>query len=141
VTETQKATEIEQLDAEIQELETEAAAPPDLSWDEIVELSAEDLTQREQRKGVLDKMIQARKARKLELEAQLLREEAEAARDETEKTYEAFQTQDEKLQRQKEKRDASWSTWQIQQGVLINIEQRLRRIETHLTKIEEGEVT
>ena len=88
MTETTKTTEIQELDQEIQELEREAAAPPDLSWDEIVGLTAEELTQREQRKGILGKMIQTRKAKRLQLEADLLKEELEEARDETEKTYE-----------------------------------------------------
>ena len=140
MTETQKAIEIEQLDAEIQELEMEAAAPPDLSWDEIVGVTAEELTQREQRKGILGKMIQARKAKRLQLEADLLKEELEEARDETEKTYEKFQAQDERLQKAKEHRDQAWSTWQIQQGVFINIEQRLRRTEKRLKQIEEAVV-
>jgi hypothetical protein len=132
-----KTTEVQDLDQEIRELEMEAAAPPDLSWDEIVGLTAEELTQREQRKGILGKMIQARKAKRLQLEAEALREEATAAREETEKTYEAFQAQDEKLQKAKERRDQAWSTWQIQQGVCINAEQRLRRIEKRLKEIEE----
>jgi hypothetical protein len=140
MTETTKTTEIQELDQEIQELEIEAAAPPDLSWDEIVGLTAEELTQREQRRGILGKMIQARKAKRLQLEAEALREEATAAREGTEKTYVAFQAQDEKLQKVKERRDQAWSTWQIQQGVFINIEQRLRRTEKRLKQIEEAVV-
>jgi hypothetical protein len=138
MTETTKPTEIQELDQEIHELEMEAAAPPDLSWDEIVGLTAEELTQREQRKGILGKMIQARKAKRLQLEADLLKEELEEARDETEKTYEKFQAQDERLQKAKERRDQAWSTWQIQQGVFMNIEQRLRRTEKRLKQLEEA---
>ena len=66
--------EIERLEAERGELEAPARA---LTWDEIQAGAAEDLERREQRRGILPRLIVAAKVKRLELRRERYEREIE----------------------------------------------------------------
>src|SRR3712207_9505855 len=71
--------EITTLDGEIEGMERELAedATAPLSWDEVTSTTAEEIAKEEQRRGVLPRLIQVAKVKRLELRIQRLEEEAE----------------------------------------------------------------
>lgn len=67
---TRKAENIEDLDAQITCMEAELAEGygHPLTWEEVTSTTAEEIARKEQRRGILPRLIHAAKVRRLELE-------------------------------------------------------------------------
>jgi hypothetical protein len=67
---TRKVENIEDLDAQIASMEAELAESygKPLTWEEVTSTKAEEIACKEQRRGVLPRLIHAAKVRRLELE-------------------------------------------------------------------------
>ena len=130
--------EITELDEKIASMEaelTEEAAAP-LSWDEITSTTTEEIARKEQRRGILPRLIHAAKVKRLELEKRRREEEAAPLREKLESTYAAFQAQEERLRKAKERRDAAQAEWGITLSGLQSAEERIRRTEQELHELK-----
>jgi hypothetical protein len=106
---TRKKESVEDLDEQIQSMEAELAEGlgKPLTWEEVTSTTAEEIACKEQRWGVLPRLIHAAKVRRLELEKLRREEEAAPLREKLEATYAAFQEQEDQLRKAQEKRDAA----------------------------------
>ena len=137
---TRKRESVEDLDRQIQSMETELAEGygMPLTWEEVTSTTAEEIARKEQRRGVLPRLIHAAKVRRLELEKLRREEEATPLREKVEATYAAFQEQEEQLRRAKEERDAAHAEWTLTLYALQSADERTRRTEKELRELREG---
>jgi hypothetical protein len=135
-----KAESVEDLDARIAEMETELEEIPGtaLSWDEVTSTTADELAHREQRRGMLPKLIRAARVKRLELERHRCEEEAASLRQKVEATYQAFQEQEDQLRQAKEKRDAAHAEWALTLSALQSADERTKRTDRELRELKEG---
>jgi hypothetical protein len=134
-----QAESVEDLDAKIQEMEAELAQGygKPLTWDEVTTTTAEEIARKEQRRGVLPRLIHAARVRRLELEKERREEEAASLQEKVETTYAAFQEQEDELRKAKEKRDAAHAEWAITLSASQNANERTRRTERELRELQE----
>ena len=145
---TREAEGVEDLSAEIEALEAELAEGygQALTWEEVTSTTAEEIARKEQRRGILPRLIHAAKVRRLELEKLRREEEAAPLREKLEATYAAFQEQEEQLRRAKEERDAAHAEerdaahaeWTLTLYALQSADERTRRTEKELRELREG---
>jgi hypothetical protein len=144
MTETKKRTRntesVEDLDQQIQSMEAELVEGygKPLTWEEVTSTTAEEIARKEQRRGILPRLIHAAKVRRLELEKLRREEEAAPLREKLEATYAALQEQENELRRAKEKRDAAHAEWSLTLSALQSAEERTRRTEKELDELREG---
>ena len=135
-----KIEKVEDLDEQIQSMEAELVEDygKPLTWEEITSTPVEEIARKEQRRGVLPRLIHAAKVKRLELE--LLRREEEAAplREKVQATYAAFQEQEDELRKAKEKRDAAHAEWSLTLSALQSADERTRRTKKELRELREG---
>jgi chromosome segregation ATPase len=137
---TREAEGLEDLSAEIEAMEAELAdgyGQP-LKWEEVTSTTAEEIARKEQRRGILPRLIHAAKVRRLELEKLRREEEAAPLREKLEATYAAFQEQEDQLRQAKEERDAAHSEWTLTLSALQSADERTRRTEKELRELREG---
>ena len=137
-----KASEasVEDLDQSIQEMEAELAnghGRP-LTWDEVTSTTAEALVRKEQRRGILPRLIHAARVRRLEVEKRSREEEAAKLRGKLEPTYAAFQEEEERLRKAKEARDAARGEWAMTLSAVGSADDRTRRTEQELQELQEA---
>jgi MoaA/NifB/PqqE/SkfB family radical SAM enzyme len=111
---TLEAEGVEDLSAEIEAMEAELAdgyGQP-LTWEEVTSTTAEEIARKEQRRGVLPRLIHAAKVRRLELE--------------------------DRLRRVQEERDAAHREWTLTLYALQSADERTRRTEKELRELREG---
>jgi len=134
-----KTERAEDLDEQIQsvEAELEEGYGKPLTWEEVTSTTAEEIARREQRRGVLPRLIHAAKVRRLELEKLRREQEAAPLRVKVGATYQAFQEQEEELRKAKEKRDAAHAEWALTLSALQSAEERTRRTEKELGELRE----
>jgi hypothetical protein len=137
---TRKMESVEDLDEQIQSMEAELVEGygKPLTWEEITSTTAEEIARKEQRRGVLPRLIRAAKVRRLELVKLRREEEAGPLREKLEATYQAFQEQEDELRRAKEKRDAAHAEWTLTLSALQSAEERTRRTEKELGELRKG---
>ena len=109
-----------------------------LTWQEVTSTTAEEIARKEQRRGILPRLIHAAKVRRLELEKLRREEEATPLREKLEATYAAFQEQEDRLRRAKEERDAAHAEWTLTLSALQSADERTRRTEKDLRELREG---
>ena len=138
-TKKRKAESVEDLDQSIQEMETELAdghGRP-LTWDEVTSTTAEALVRKEQRRGILPRLIHAARVKRLEVEKRSREEEAAELRVRLEPTYAAFQEKEDELRRAKEARDAARGEWAMTLSAVGSADDRTRRTEQELQELQE----
>jgi hypothetical protein len=137
---TRKTESVEDLDEQIQTMEAELVEGYEkpLTWEEVTSTTAEEIARKEQRRGILPRLIHAAKVRRLELEKLRREQEAAPLREKLEATYAAFQEQEDQLRRAKEKRDAAHAEWTLTLSALHSSEERTRRTEKELRELREG---
>jgi hypothetical protein len=137
---TRKTESVEDLDEQIQKMEAELVEGYEkpLTWEEVTSTTAEEIARKEQRRGILPRLIHAAKVRRLELEKLRREQEAAPLREKLEATYAAFQEQEDQLRRAKEKRDAAHAEWTLTLSALHSSEERTRRTEKELRELREG---
>jgi hypothetical protein len=137
---TREAEGVEDLNAEIEAMEAELVEGygQPLTWEEVTSTTAEELARKEQRRGILPRLIHAAKVRRLELEELRREEEAAPLREKLEATYAAFQEQEDRLRRAKEERDAAHREWTLTLYALQSADERTRRTEKELRELREG---
>ena len=109
-----------------------------LTWEEITSTTAEEMARKEQRRGILPRLIHAAKVRRVELAKKRREEEAAPLREKLEATYAAFQEQEDQLRKAKEKRDAAHAEWSLTLSALQSADERTRRTEKELSELREG---
>jgi chromosome segregation ATPase len=136
---TREAEGVEDLNAEIEAMEAELVEGygQPLTWEEVTSTTAEELARKEQRRGILPRLIHAAKVRRLELEKLRREEEAAPLREKLEATYAAFQEQEDQLRQAKEERDAAHSEWTLTLSALQSADERTRRTEKELRELRE----
>jgi hypothetical protein len=137
VSEATRTQEIQKIEGEIQSMEAELSDNllGGLTWDEITSTTMEEATQKEARRGLLPRWIDAAKRKRLELVRQNYEAELEQAQQINSQAYDAFQKEEEKLRKAKEKRDKAWSEWQIRFGVVNGIQDRIRSTDRQLREL------
>ena len=100
--------------------------------------SVEEMARKEQRRGILPRLIHAAKVRRVELAKKRREEEAAPLREKLEATYAAFQEQEDQLRKAKEKRDAAHAEWSLTLSALQSADERTRRTEKELSELREG---
>lgn len=138
-TKKRKASEasVEDLDQSIQEMEAELAdghGRP-LTWDEVTSTTAEALVRKEQRRGILPRLIRAAKVKRLELEVQSRQRVADEIRARLEPSYEAFQEKEDELRRAKEVRDEAHGEWAMTLSALQGADGRVDRVARDLQEL------
>jgi hypothetical protein len=136
---TRKTESVEDLDEQIQSMEAELVEGygRSLTWEEVTSTTAEEIARKEQRRGVLPRLIHAAKVRRAELDKLHREKEAAPLREELEATYQAFQEQEDELRKAKEKRDAAHAEWSLTLSALQSAEERTRRTERELQELRE----
>jgi hypothetical protein len=137
---TRKAENIKDLDEQIESMEAELAEGlgKPLTWEEVTSTTSEEIARKEQRRGILPRLIHAAKVRRLELERLRRDEEAAPLREKLEAAYQAFQQKEDELRKAKEKRDAAHAEWALTLSALQSADERTRRAEKELRKLREG---
>lgn len=137
---TRKTESVEDLDEQIQTMEAELVEGYEkpLTWEEVTSTTAEEIARKEQRRGILPRLIHAAKVRRLELEKLRREQEAAPLLEKLEATYAAFQEQEDQLRRAREKRDAAHAEWTLTLSALHSAEERTRRTEKELRELREG---
>jgi hypothetical protein len=102
------------------------------------ELSAFISRRDEQRRGVLPRLIQAAKIKRLELQLRDREREAEGLREGLERLYEAFQAKEDELRQAKEARDAAHGQWAIRLSAVQGAEGRAERKARELDELREA---
>jgi hypothetical protein len=126
--------EIANMDREIERLEAELledVATP-LRWDEITAATAEEITRKEQRRGVLPRLITAAKVKRGELRIMRLEAETaalEAARAERYRVLEEAQAAE---QQAKERRLEAFGAWNLTHGEVLTRQDHARRLKREL---------
>ena len=136
-----KTESVEDLDARIIEMEAELAdghGRP-LTWDEVTSATAEELAAKEQRRGVLPRLIGAAKVRRLELELRDREREAEELREGLEPLYGIFQDAEGELRAAKERRDHAHGQWAIRLSAVQGADGRTDRARRELHELQGGE--
>jgi chromosome segregation ATPase len=136
---TRKTESVEVLDEQIQGMEAELVEGygKPLTWEEVTSTTAAEIARKEQRRGILPRLIHAAKVRRLKLEKHRCEEEAAPLREKVEATYQAFQEQEDELRRAKEKRDAAHAEWTSTLSALQSAEGRIQRTERELQELRE----
>jgi hypothetical protein len=137
---TRKTESVEDLDEQIQTMEAELVEGYEkpLTWEEVTSTTAEEIARKEQRRGILPRLIHAAKVRRLELEKLRREQEAAPLREKLEATYAAFLEQEDELRKAKEKRDAAHAQWTLTFSALQSADERTRRVEKALCELREG---
>lgn len=137
---TRKMESVEDLDEQIQMMEAELAEGygKPLTWEEVTSTTADELVRKEQRRGMLPKLIRAARVKRLELVKRCREEEAAPLREKLEATYRAFQQKEDELRQAKGKRDAAHAEWALTLSALQSADERTRRAEKELRKLREG---
>jgi hypothetical protein len=137
---TRKMESVEDLDEQIQSMEAELAESygKPLTWEEVTSTTAEEIARKEQRRGILPRLIHAAKVRRLEVEKLHREKEAAPLRKKVEATYAAFQEQEDQLRKAQEKRDAAHAQWTLTLSALQSADERTRRTEKELDELTEG---
>ncbi len=136
-TKKRKAESVEDLDRSIQEMEAELAdghGRP-LTWDEVTSTTAEALVRKEQRRGILPRLIHAARIKRLELEVQSRQRVADELRAKLEPSYEAFQEKEDELRRAKEVRDEAHGEWAMTLSALQGADGRVDRVARDLQEL------
>ncbi len=135
-----KAETVEDLDAKIAEMEAELhdGYGEPLTWEQVTTTTADELARKEQRRGILPRLLHAAKVKRQELE--VLRREREAAplREKLEASYVAFQEQEEALRQAKERRNAAHTDWVLSLTAVQSADERTKRAERELDELQEG---
>lgn len=137
-TKKRKAEGVGDLDARIAEMEaelTEGHGRP-LTWDEVTASTAEEIFRKEQRRGILPRLIRAAKVKRLELEVRAREAEAEAIRAKLSPAYEAFQEKEAELSAAKERRDKAHGEWAVTLSALHSAEGRTERAARELAALK-----
>ncbi len=126
--------EIATLDKEIKtmeaELAEEAAAP--LRWEEITSSTAEELARKEQRRGILPRLLTAARMKRLELRKMQYELEAEPLEAERAKAHEALERAQAKRFEVEEEIAAARQAWSYPHGRLQSLERRIKDAEREL---------
>lgn len=126
--------EIAALDKEIQNMEAElaeeSAAP--LSWDEITSSTADELARKEQRRGILPRLLKAARIKRLELRKRQYELEAEPLRAECEENYHKLERATEKERKAKEEREAALGAWNFTLSTVRGLERRIKDTERQI---------
>ena len=128
---------VEDLEQSIQEMEAELAdghGRP-LTWDEVTSTTPEELARKEQRRGILPRLIRAAKVKRLELEVQSRQRVADELRAKLEPSYEAFQEKEDELRRAKEVRDEAHGEWSRTLSALQGADGRVDRVARELGEL------
>ncbi len=136
-TKKRKAESVEDLDRSIQEMEaelTDGHGRP-LTWDEVTSTTAEALVRKEQRRGILPRLIHAARIKRLELEVQSRQRVADEIRARLEPSYEAFQEKEDELRRAKEVRDEAHGEWAMTLSALQGADGRVDRVARELGEL------
>ncbi len=125
--------EMAALDKQIQDMEAEltAEAAP-LTWEQVTATTAEELAHKEQRKGILPRLIRAAKIKRLELQIQRDRGSIEPLDAARAKAHEKLERATAKRWEAVEEEQAARGEWGKVHERIINLERRI--------KLEEREV-
>ncbi len=98
-TKERKTESVEELDVKIAEMqaELEDGHGRPLSWDEVTATTPGEMARKEQRRGVLPRLIEAARVKRLELELRDREREAETLREGLQGRYDAFQAKEDEL--------------------------------------------
>jgi hypothetical protein len=120
--------EIERLEAELRE---DAQAP--LVWGEA---TADELAQKEQRRGVLPRLITAAKIKRLELRRAKLERETEALEAERAERHRVLEEAQVAEERAKERRLEAFNAWTFAHGAVITKQDHARRLKRELRELQ-----
>jgi chromosome segregation ATPase len=139
-TKKRKGESVEVLDAKIAEMqaELEDGHGRPLSWDEVTSTTAEEMAAKEQRRGILPRLIQAAKVKRLEVELRDREREAEGLREGLEGLYGAYQEKEDELRQAKEARDKAQGEWAIRLSAVQGAEGRAERTARELDELREA---
>ena len=143
MTETKKRASKEQsaedLDGQIRSMEAELAEDygRPLAWDEVTSTTAEELVQKEQRRSVLPRLINAARVKRLELEAARREEEASALQEKVETAHAAFLEREGEMRGAKERRDAAQAEWALALSASQSADDRARQAARELRELQE----
>jgi response regulator of citrate/malate metabolism len=134
-----KAETIEDLGASIERMEAELAEGygKPLTWEEVTSTTAEEVARKEQRRGILPRLIHAAKVRRIELEIARLEAEAEALGAVRGESHRKLEKAIDKENRAKEEREAARGAWATTLGAVQGLEQRIRRLKRELRELRE----
>jgi hypothetical protein len=132
-----KAESAEDLDARISEMqaELEDGHGRPLTWDEVTSTMTDEIARKEQRRGILPRLIHAAKVRRKEVELRDRRAEADAIREKLKPAYEAFPEQEAELLRAKERRDKAHGEWAVTLSALQSADNRTERTARELAEL------
>jgi len=132
-----KAESVEELDAEIAEMETELAEGygRSLTWDEVTSTTAAELARKEQRRGILPRLLHAAKVKRKEVELRGREREAEEVRAKLQPAYDAFQEKEAELRAAKEARDEAHGEWTLALSAVQSADERAKRVRRELREI------
>ncbi len=136
-TKKRKAVGVEDLDAEILEMEAELedGYGRPLTWDEVTSTTADEIARKEQRRGILPRLIHAAKVKRLERERDRREREANAFREKLEPLYGVFQEKEAELLEAKEARDAAHGEWAVNLSAVDSADGRTQRTERELNEL------
>ena len=139
-TKRRKKDSVESLEEQIEAMEAELAAGygKPLSWEEVTSTTADEIAKKEQRRGVLPRLIHAARVRRLELEVGRCENEVAPRLIQIEETYASFLEEEEALRCAQEKRDAAHGEWNLALSALQSAEDRTKRTKRELRELKES---
>lgn len=132
-----KGGTVEEMDARIAEMEEELrdGFGEPLTWDQVTSTTAEEIARREQRRGVLPRLIQAARVKRAELELRDREREAEGIRSNLEPLYGTLQDKEAEMRRAKEERDAAHGEWSLMLSRAQSADDRAKRSRRELEEL------
>ncbi len=132
--------EMQALDGEIESMERELAeeAAPPLRWEEITSSTADELARKEQRRGILPRLITAAKIKRLELQRESYERQLEPLISERDEAHRKLEKARDKERKAKEEREAAHGLWGIKHGAVQSLEDRVKRTNRELRELKEG---
>jgi hypothetical protein len=128
--------ELVSLDREIESMEAELREEgTPLSWDEITSSTADELARKEQRRGILPRLLKAARIKRLELRKRQYELQAEPLYAERVENYRKLERAIEKDRKAKEEREAALGAWNITHSALQGVERRIKDTERELSEL------
>ncbi len=109
----------------------EGAASP-LRWEEITSTTAEDLARKEQRRGILPRLLQAARVQRLELLKRQYEQQAEPLYAEREQRHAKLEKAKDKERRATEEREAALGAWNITHSAIQSLEGRVKDVQRQI---------
>ena len=122
--------ELREVEQEIESMERELAEREQpIVWGEV---DAEELSRKEQRRGILPRLLQAARVRRLELRKRQYELEAQPLYAEREERYRKLEKAKDKERKAREEREAALGAWNFTHGAIQGLEHRIKDLDRQI---------